>query len=88
MQIDKAIQELRDSIIGLDHTVIMRAENINHYDWLFLEGEFDETLVNQTRRNSNGNIEIRTINRTMRTSSTTEYTPEQFDAWRKRLEEL
>jgi len=88
MQTDKAIRELRDRITGLDRELIIRAADIKHFFWLYLEGNENDTLVNFSRRNDAGNIEINTVNRTNHTNRIIERTPEEFDVWRKRLERM
>ena len=87
MQIDKAILELHNKLTGLDPDIKVRAKDIQHHFWLYLEGNENDTLVNFSRRNSQGNIEINTINRTKHTNSVKERTPEDFDLWREALEQ-
>ena len=92
--IDQAINELRDRLTRLDREIKVRASDIKFFIWLYMEGDEGDkeddkdTLVNYTRRNNAGNIEVRTVNRTMHTSSVKERTPEEFDKWREALERM
>ena len=88
MEIDKAIAELHDKLTGLNPEIKVRAADIQHYFWLYLEDDNNGTLMNQYRRNDAGNIEVRTVNRVMHTSTEKERTPEEFDLWREKLERM
>ena len=88
MEQDKAIAELHDKLTGLNPEIKVRAVDIQHYFWLYLEDDGCGTLMNQCRINDAGNIEVRTINRLMHTSSEKERTPEEFDLWREKLERM
>ena len=88
MRLDKAIDELRDKLTGLDREIKVRASDIQHYFWLYLEDDNNGTLMNQCRRNDAGYIEVRTVNRVMHTSTEKERTPEEFDTWRETLERM
>jgi len=88
MEQDKAIAELHDKLTGLNPEIKVRAADIQHYFWLYLEDDDGGTLMNQCRRNESGNIEVRTVNRTMHTETVKERTPEEFDLWREALERM
>ena len=88
MEIDKAIAELHDKLTGLNPEIKVRAADIQHNYFSFLEDDNNGTLLNQCRRNDAGNIEVRTVNRVMHTKTEKERTPEEFDAWRELLERM
>lgn len=88
IQQDKAIAELHDKLTGLNPEIKVRAADIQHYYFLYLEDDGCGTLLNQCRRNDAGNIEVRTVNRTMHTETEKERTPEEFDLWREKLERM
>ena len=87
MQIDKAILELHDKLTGLNPDIKVRAKDINHQFWLYLEDDNTGVLCNFSRRNDAGNIEINTVNRIMHTNRIIERTPQEFDLWREALEQ-
>jgi len=88
MEPDKAIKELYDRLTGLNPDIFVRAKDIRHDYFLYLEDDGCGTLLNQCRRNDAGNIEVRTVNRTMHTETVKERTPEEFDKWREALERM